>query len=49
MKVLRLVLVVGFLSVLAAACSSPTVPYPQPKDEGGEPPPTHKGITIPHR
>jgi len=46
MKYIRMLLAVAFVSVLVSACSSPTIPYPQPRDEGGDPNPPNPGISV---
>ena len=48
MKYIRLFFAVALVSLLVSACSSPTNPYPQPRDEGGQPPPPAPGISA-HR
>lgn len=40
MKYLRLILAMAFACVIAAACSTPMDPYPQPRHEDDDPPPT---------
>jgi hypothetical protein len=46
MRYVRLLLLVALVSLVASACSSPTVPLPQPREDPGEKPPPHTGFVA---
>jgi hypothetical protein len=49
MRYVRLLLAVALVSLVVSACSSPTVPLPQPDDGGTNPPnPPNPGF-VQHR
>jgi hypothetical protein len=47
MRYVRLLLAVALVSLVVAACSSPTVTYPEPEDDGTDPQePPHPGFVV---